>query len=143
MNLEAIGGRESSSSRDARATSNSRPRATNHLAAAHALFLIAFGAWPNVHMRSFEAVTGKKKEPWLVRAVGLLLITSGSAIAVAERQGRLTPSTRLLATGVSASLGTISLTYATKGRISPIYFVDAALHAGFAAAWLLTTGRRR
>ena len=108
------------------------------LAAAHAIFLIGFGAWPNVHMRSFEAVTGKKREPWLVRAVGLLLVTSGSALALARREGRPAASTRLLATGVSTSLGAISLTYASARRISPVYFVDAALHAGFVAAWLST-----
>ena len=75
------------------------------LAAAHAIFLIGFGAWPNVHMRSFEAVTGKKREPWLVRAVGLLLVTSGSALALAASRRTTAASTRLLATGVSTSLG--------------------------------------
>ena len=32
-----------------------------------------FGLWPLVDMRSFEAVTGRKRDRWLVNTVGLLL----------------------------------------------------------------------
>jgi hypothetical protein len=115
------------------------PLSADVVARLHATFLVAFGAWPNLHMTSFEAVTGKKYDTWLVRAVGLLLVTTGSAIAVARRTGRVPASARVLGLGVSTSLAAVSLTYARKGRIPRIYFLDAALHAAFAAAWLASS----
>jgi hypothetical protein len=129
--------------------SRGRSRASRELVPAdavarlHSAFLVAFGAWPNLHMSSFEAVTGKKHDTWLVRAVGLLLVTAGSAIAVARRTGRVPASARVLGLGVSGSLAAISLTYASKGRIPRVYFLDGALHAAFAAAWLASSRRAR
>ncbi len=39
-----------------------RPHA---VALAQAVLYVATGVWPLVHMRSFEAVTGRKRERWL------------------------------------------------------------------------------
>ena len=117
--------------------------AADTVARLHSAFLVLFGCWPNLHMASFEAVTGKKHDTWLVRSVGLLLVTAGSAIALARRNGRVPASARVLGLGVSSSLAAISLTYASKGRIPRIYFLDAALHAAFVAAWIAASRDRQ
>ena len=58
---------------------------------------MVFGAWPLVHMRSFEWVSGPKTDHWLVQTVAGLLIANGSVhlsargspeeLAVARRLG--------------------------------------------------------
>lgn len=37
------------------------------------LFYLTSGIWPLIDMPSFEAVTGRKTDKWLVKTVGLLL----------------------------------------------------------------------
>ena len=42
---------------------------TSRLARAQGLYLLATTAWPLVHYRSFEWVTGPKADRWLVQTV--------------------------------------------------------------------------
>lgn len=37
------------------------------------IYYVASGLWPLLHMRSFEAVTGPKRDKWLVNTVGALI----------------------------------------------------------------------
>ena len=60
--------------------------------------------WAIVHRRSFESVTGRKTDYWLV-----------------------------LAGGSAASFALVDVVYVWRRRISPIYLADAALHALLAA----------
>jgi hypothetical protein len=91
--------------------------------------------WPLVSLRSFEAVTGPKHDDWLVRTVGLLVAAVGATLAVAAARGRLTPEVRGLAAGSAAALAAVDVVYAGRGRIAPVYLLDAVLEAGFVAAW--------
>ncbi len=101
----------------------------------HGAFYLGGGIWPLVAYRSFEAVTGRKREPWLVKTVGLLTIVAGGVIA-ADPAGR-DASTRRLAIGMALAYAAIDTWYAgVRRRISPIYLLDAIAELGIAAAWL-------
>jgi hypothetical protein len=41
------------------------------------IYYVVSGAWPLLHFPSFEAVTGPKRDRWLVRTVGLLAAVIG------------------------------------------------------------------
>ncbi len=41
------------------------------LALGHSAFYVATGIWPVLSRRSFEAVTGPKREDWLVKTFGV------------------------------------------------------------------------
>jgi hypothetical protein len=101
------------------------------------IFWFTTGLWPIVHLRSFEAVTGKKRDTWLVRTMGGLIAAVGGALLVAAFE-RPTRSSRVLGMASAAALAAADLVFAGKGRISRIYFADAAAEAGLVAAWLAT-----
>lgn len=110
--------------------------AAQSLACGQGLYWAATGAWPFVHMRSFEAVTGPKREHWLVRSVGVLVLAIGGTLALAGARGRVTPEIRLLASASAAGLAAVEAWYAgPRRRISRIYLADAALEVAVAAAW--------
>ena len=50
------------------------------------LFYLTSGIWPLIDMPSFEAVTGRKTDKWLVKTVGLLVAVSGSALIVLRKK---------------------------------------------------------
>jgi hypothetical protein len=101
------------------------------------IFYVATGLWPIVHLRSFEAVTGRKRDKWLVQTIGGLIAAVGGALLVGATEK---PSRALRTLGIaSASVLTVAdMYFAGKGRISPIYFGDAAVESGLIATWLAT-----
>jgi hypothetical protein len=105
------------------------------LARLQALFYVASGVWPLVHIRSFEAVTGPKADRWLVKTVGALVATTGLALALAGRRRRVAPELVLVAAGNAAALATIDVVYVAKRRIRPIYLLDAAAEIALVTAW--------
>lgn len=112
------------------------------LASAQGAYYAATGVWPMLHMRSFLAVTGPKTDLWLVHTVGALVTTIGGVLANAGRRGRVTDDLRLLAVGSAAALTAIEVVYVARGRISPVYLLDAAAEVGLIAAWGLTLRER-
>ena len=101
------------------------------------IFFVATGLWPIVHLRSFEAVTGKKRDKWLVQSMGGLIAAVGVGLLVAAREPR-SRAIRTLGIASSTALAVADVYFAGKGRISPVYFGDAAIEAGLIATWLLT-----
>jgi energy-converting hydrogenase Eha subunit E len=97
------------------------------------VFYVATGLWPIVHLRSFEAVTGPKRDRWLVQTVGGLIAAVGTALIAGafERKSR---SLTILGIASAASLGLADLYFAGKRRISPVYLADAAAEAALVAA---------
>ena len=94
------------------------------------------GAWPLVAYRSFEAVTGRKREPWLVKTVGLLTVAIAAAIW-ADPHGRTAPGRRL-AIGSALAFGAVDIYYAAVRRhIALVYLADAAVETGLLAAWVI------
>lgn len=112
------------------------PRFLSWLAVVQAVYYVLTGVWPVVHIRSFMAVTGPKRDLWLVRTVGVLVTVIGAAIGLAARSGRITPEIVVLAAGSAAALAAIDVVYVARGTIPKVYLLDAAPEAALAALWL-------
>lgn len=102
-------------------------------------YYVATGVFPFVSRRGFEAVTGSKREWWLVQVVGALVTVSGAVLLSAVRHDRVTPETVGLAAGTAGSLAAIDVVYVLRGRIAPVYLADAAVEVA-ALAVLLAPG---
>ena len=115
------------------------------LAGAHAAYYVATGVWPMVHRRSFEAVTGPKRDFWLVRIVGALVAVSGATLAIAVARGRRTPEAQALAAG-SAVVFSVADVWAGRNQ-SRAYFADVPAQVLLTPAWFLPwqdrSGNRR
>jgi hypothetical protein len=98
------------------------------------------GAWPVVHMPSFEAITGPKTDDWLVHMVGLL--TVAIALTIWPRGGRVATPVRTLAVSAAASYLVIDVVYATLGVIAPIYLLDAVAEVMLIAGHVILRPRR-
>lgn len=91
-------------------------------------YFVATGLLPFVSRRAFEAVTGPKREWWLVQTVGALVTVAGGALlASAARQEAAPPELIGVAAGSAAALAAIDVVYVAKGRIAPSYLADAAV----------------
>ncbi|MFT3838875.1 MAG: hypothetical protein QM723_17985 [Myxococcaceae bacterium] len=63
-----------------------------------ALYL-ATGLWPIVHLKSFQAVTGAKRQKWLARTYGGITVLAGASLLLgAVRRSRLNGLRDLAAT---------------------------------------------
>ena len=93
-------------------------------------YYAATGLLPFVSRRAFEAVTGPKREWWLVQTVGLLVTVVGGALLAAARRGATSPEVVGIAAGSAASLAAIDVVYVARGRIAPSYLADAAVQLG-------------
>jgi hypothetical protein len=109
---------------------------------AQATYYIGSGVWPLLSSQTFQAVTGPKKDVWLVQTVGALIGVVGGtlAVAVATRQHGTAP-VRTLALGSALSLAAVDVYFVARRRISPIYLADGVLELGLVAAWLLPERR--
>jgi hypothetical protein len=101
----------------------------------HGLYYAVGGAWPLVHIESFEKVTGGKWDDWLVRTVGWLMVALAGGFLRASRRG-VTRELKVVGLVSSASVGGIATYYAVRGRISKLYLLDAALQFSLTALWV-------
>jgi hypothetical protein len=113
-------------------------RATLTILLAQGAFYIATGLWSVVSRSTFERVTGPKSDYWLVRMVGLLAMVIGAALLAAALRGNIDAATWILALGSAAAFAAIDVVYATAGRISRIYLLDALVEVALLVA--LTIG---
>lgn len=104
-----------------------------------AVYFVVTGLWPCIDTRSFQKITGPKTDLWLVKTVGVLVSVIGGVIGLAGMRGRITPEITTLAIGSSAGLAAIDLVYSTRGRISPVYLLDAVLEIVLIGGWTLTS----
>ena len=104
-------------------------------------YYLATGLLPFVSRRAFEAVTGPKRDWWLVQTVGALVTVIGGALASAATRRRITPEVLAVAAGSAAALATIDAVHVARRRISPTYLLDAAAELGLLLA-LARAGRR-
>lgn len=109
---------------------------------AQGAYYAATGVSPFVSRRLFEAVTGPKLEWWLVQTVGALVTVVGAGLASAAAAGRDTPEIRGMAAGCAVAFAGIETVYVVRGRISPVYLVDAAAQVALLAAGVAATGDR-
>jgi hypothetical protein len=97
-------------------------------------YYLATGVAPFVSRRAFEAVTGPKREWWLVQTVGVLVTAAGGAMVSAAARDRVTPEIEGLAAGCAVGLAAIDVVHVARGRIAPTYLADAAVElVGLAA----------
>ena len=99
-------------------------------------YFVATGVAPFVSRRAFEAVTGPKREWWLVQTVGGVVTAVGAGIASAALRDRVTPEIRAIALGSAGALAAIDVVHVARGRIAPTYLLDAAVEIGLIAAQL-------
>jgi hypothetical protein len=101
--------------------------------AAQAAYFVATGVAPFVSRRLFEAVTGPKREWWLVQTFGGVVTAVGAGIGVAVARRRVTPEIVGIAAGSAAVLAVADVWFVARGRIRPTYLLDAAAEAALLA----------
>jgi uncharacterized membrane protein HdeD (DUF308 family) len=82
-------------------------------------YYLATGLWPLIHMTSFEALSGRKRDRWLVRTVGLLAAAIGLTLLSRPRE-----SAELA--DVSAGAFAVADVLAVQSGQLPTYLLDAA-----------------
>lgn len=122
---------ESELAKDVRAA----PRRRRALATIQGFYFTATGIWPLLHYRSFERVTGPKRDDWLVKTVGLMISCIGATLLVSAKNERPSAESKFLALSTALSLCGVDTYFSATGRISKIYLLDAAVEVVLAAAW--------
>jgi hypothetical protein len=102
----------------------------------HAAYFILGSLWPLFSGKTFQMVTGPKKDMWLVKTVALLLTVIGIVIGRAGMKERITPEVGQLAIGSAASLAAIDVVYVSRGRISRVYLLDALGNILLIGGWI-------
>jgi hypothetical protein len=105
------------------------------LARVQGMFYVATGLWPLAHRRSFEAVTGSKKDWWLVQTVGVLVTAIGASLLAAAPRERSDSSAVILATGSALGLAGIDAVHVARRTIGPVYLADMVVELFLAYAW--------
>jgi hypothetical protein len=106
------------------------PRWVRPVLLAQGAYYVATGLLPFASRRAFEALTGPKREWWLVQTEGALVTVVGGAALSAGARRAATPELVAVAAGSAATLAAIDVVYVAKGRIPPIYLADAAVELG-------------
>lgn len=107
----------------------------SRLSTLQAAYYAASGAAPIVAYRAFACLTGPKREPWLVKTMGLITLAIASVLARAPREAD--PQTRRIGLSTALAYGIADVWYAgVRRRISPVYLLDAVVEAVFVVAWL-------
>lgn len=101
------------------------------------------GIWPLLNYRSFEKVTGPKRDDWLVKTVGVMIACIGTTLVLSASRNIQNDETGFLALSSALGLIGVDLYFSGTGRISKIYLLDAVIEAAFAAAWFDERRRER
>ena len=95
------------------------------LSTLHGGYYLVTGLWPLVSMRTFEFVTGRKTDRWLVRMVGLLAAVIGLAIL----RDRDRPVDRVLPVGSALAFTAIDVVYSAL-KVA-IFAIEVGLIHGY------------
>lgn len=98
-------------------------------------YFIATGLAPFASRRAFEAVTGPKREWWLVQTVGITVTAAGAAIGLAGLRREAQTEAAVLGVGIAAGLGALDVVHYRRGRLRWTYLLDAAAEAALVGAW--------
>lgn len=120
-------------------TEAQKTRSAIIVARAQGVFNILGGAWPLLHIRSFEKIFGPKEAHWLVYTVGALFVTNGWTLVTAPGTPDGCRQARRFGTGTALALLTIDLIYVSAGRIPKTFLLDAAAEAFWLLAWSRST----
>lgn len=112
------------------------------IAAAQSFFYVTSGVWPLVSLRTFELVTGRKREKWLVQTMGAFIAAVGVALGVAARKRRVAPEAVVLGAASAATLAVCDVVFVKKADLRRVYLLDAIVEGALVAGWLFSgTGR--
>lgn len=100
------------------------------------------GLWSVVHERSFEAVTGPKRDKWLVRSTGLIIAMVGVYFLMAGLEGP-TRRTRRFGMLFPAGLATADVAWAWPNCRSKAYLADAVVSGLVIAVWAVAKPERQ
>jgi hypothetical protein len=100
------------------------------------LYFLLTGLWPLFGVDSFQAVTGRKMDLWLVYAVGSLVAVIGAALLVGVARRRVTAEVAVLAIGSALALTLIDVIFVARGVISWVYLLDAAAEVVLIGWWV-------
>lgn len=103
-------------------------------------YYLLTGLWPLFSMRTFEAVTGSKHDRWLAKTVGVLVSVIGWVLLRGGLRRQLPSDLPLLASGSALGLAGIDMVYVARGRISPVYLLDAGVEVLLAVGWAWARG---
>jgi hypothetical protein len=95
-------------------------------------YYIITGLWPVFHIVSFEKLTGKKTDKWLVQQVGLLAAGTGIALLAVSYSDK-----RIIGMLAAAAFILIDFYYPLVGRISKIYWIDGAIQLTIVFLWVI------
>jgi hypothetical protein len=98
--------------------------------------LFLTGLWPVFHMKSFEAITGKKRDKWLVQTFGATIAAVGAAMLAGAAEQPRSQTLRVLGLSTTAMLGAADMVFSLSGVIRKVYLADAAVEAALFSAWL-------
>jgi len=70
----------------------------------------------------------------LVKTVAGLVIVVGGVLGLAASSNRVTPEVRFLAVGTAVVLSSVDIIYVRRGRIRPVYLLDAIANLSLATA---------
>jgi len=107
-----------------------------NVAAAHIAYWLFGAIWPLADIKSFERVTGHKREDWLVRTVALLMLSVVASLAMMSRTRRDDEAMRVLGATSAGALGSVAIIGSVVRRISPLYIIDGIVDLSLVAAWL-------
>ena len=105
-------------------------------------YYMATGVLPFVSRRVFEAVTGPKREWWLVQTVGGIVTVIGGALISSAVRRETSPELVAVGAGTAAALAAIDVVYVARRRIAPTYLIDAGAQLGILAALGVTRRQR-
>ena len=100
------------------------------------IYYVTSGLWPILHMRSFEDVTGPKRDKWLVKTVGALITAIGTTLLFSATREPESETARSLGIFTALALIGIDSIYSIRGTIPKIYLMDAAVEATLVAGLL-------
>lgn len=106
------------------------------LLAIQSIYYLITGLWPLVHITSFMEVSGYKTDLWLVKTVGVLILSIALTFIIDLRIREYSLSVAFLSVSTAAGLLAIDLYYALTGVISTIYLADAFFQLLFICLWL-------
>ena len=110
------------------------PSSNPWLSRAQGAYYLATGIWPVLHRRSFEAISGKKQDYWLVQTVGLITAPVGLSIILGSRRNDPRSEMTVLEVGTATGFALIDLIYGLSRRISAVYLVDGVVQVAIIAA---------
>jgi hypothetical protein len=114
-----------------------------YLSLAQGIYYVASALWALLGVGTFQKVTGPKTDVWLVKTVGVLVAAIGGALGLAGFRRRETLEIGLLGAGSASGLAGIDTYYVARGRISPVYGLDAVAEIVFLCGWIYVLVHRR